>query len=133
MTRNHTCHCCGQQTDRAMSTAPVVALLRILELCWRERHALPADLCERIREQLQGPAGDRAPADARVLDGVAERRTFEVRGVTLTTCTLEALEVLKAADAIPDRTLRNVNALSDFADLAKAEIARRKAAGEYDG
>lgn len=62
------CHCCGQETDRAQSSAPVVVLLRILELCWRERHALPADVCERIREQLQGPAGDRALADARVLD-----------------------------------------------------------------
>lgn len=69
--RTEACRCCGQQTDRAMSSAPIMALLRILELCWRERHALPSGVVERIREQLEGPVGVRVRADEAVLDAAA--------------------------------------------------------------
>jgi hypothetical protein len=94
-----TCTCCGQLTDRAQSSAPVVSLLRILELCWRERARLPADLVERIREQLEGPLAVRAKADIAVLEALAE---------------------------VPQATLERTNALGDYAQVAFAELGRRE-------
>ena len=56
----------------AESSAPILSLLRILGLCWRERATLPAELIERLREQLEGPLDPLAKADAAVLDACRE-------------------------------------------------------------
>ncbi len=64
---------------QAQSSAPFVRLLRILGLCWRERHVLPAELVERLREQLEGPEGILAKRDERVLDAMSAISPFQLR------------------------------------------------------
>jgi hypothetical protein len=53
-----------------------------------------------------------------------------VQGETFTHCTMPEREVLKAMYAVPTRTLENVNPLGDWADTAKAELARRATEGQ---
>ena len=64
---------------QAQSTAPFVRLIRILELCWRERQMLSPPVVERIREQLEGPLGVMAKADEAVLDAMSVVSEFQLR------------------------------------------------------
>jgi hypothetical protein len=70
-------------------------------------------------------------AEAHLANQPAEPVPFTtVQGETFTHCTMPEREVLKAVYAVPIRTLENVNPLGDWADTAKAELARRATEGQ---
>lgn len=68
------CCACGQSVNHATSSAPIVRLIRLLELVRPHVEGVP-ELRERIREQLEGPFGHLALADQRVLDAMAALET----------------------------------------------------------
>lgn len=80
---------------QAVSSAPFVALLRILERTWKERATLSADLVERLREQLEGPLGLKAKADERVLELMESLSPDELVGLASCGLTPRQREVLR--------------------------------------